>query len=279
MNNPKQKESSGNDIYTTDYSEYLPEPLKKDQKMKALAAALTQQLLGASGSMEKVLIYSKIDKLPEELVDILSYDMHVDWYDYSYPLDIKRDILKNSVKVHKTMGTKYAVEKAIGAVYPESKVEEWFQYGGRPHYFRVVLDVTRADETPDIETIKKKIALYKRLSSHLEEIVLIDNQTAQVQVVYENTIGFETEYQGKGNYYPLLLGGGWKLDGSFKLNGLKKGSRKDFYEVEMKASCDVTAEIEVKGEVTVEKNLWFLNGKYKLNGEKRLNAEISKEEI
>ena len=43
-------------------------------------------------------------KLSEELIDILAYDMHVDWYDYSYPVDMKREIVKNSVKVHKKNG-------------------------------------------------------------------------------------------------------------------------------------------------------------------------------
>lgn len=81
-------------IYNADYSEYLPEALKKDPKMVALANATAATLLDTSGIIDNVLIYSRFDELPEELVDILAYDLHVDWYDYNYPLEAKRDLVK-----------------------------------------------------------------------------------------------------------------------------------------------------------------------------------------
>ena len=170
MPDQKRIRSPGNDIYSTKFSDYLPGALKKDPKIKSLAEAVTEQLLEVSDSMELVLIYSRIDELPEDLVDILAYDMHIDWYDYSYPLEAKRDMLKNSIKVHKKMGTKYAVEKALGALYPESEVEEWFQYGGQPHHFRVICDVSKNQIQASYQDIVNAVKMYKRLSSHMEEV-------------------------------------------------------------------------------------------------------------
>lgn len=160
-----------NDIYSTDFSEFLPGALRHDPKMIALARTLTDQLLTVSGNMDNVLIYSRFEELPEDLVDILAYDMHVDWYDYSYPLQVKRDMVKNSVKVHKKMGTKYAMETALGSIWPKSEVEEWFNYGGEPHHFRVVCDVTEDRITASFAQLVKAIRMYKRLSSHLDGIV------------------------------------------------------------------------------------------------------------
>ena len=77
-------------IYAADFTKYLPEALKKDPKMVSLAQAATKELLEASGLIDNVLIYSNFDELPEELIDILSYDLHVDWYDYTYPLKAKK---------------------------------------------------------------------------------------------------------------------------------------------------------------------------------------------
>ena len=111
MPNPKGIRNAGRDMYTVNFADYLPGALKQDPKIKAIAEAVTKEALTVSGEIENVLIYSRIDELPEALIDILAYDMHVDWYDYSFPLKVKRDILKSSVKVHKKMGTKYAVEK------------------------------------------------------------------------------------------------------------------------------------------------------------------------
>lgn len=168
--------SPGRDIYSTDFADYLPETLKRDAKMRALAAAVTEQMLGTSAEIEKVLIYSRIDELPEELIDILAFDMHVDWYDYSYPLEIKRNILKSSVKVHKKMGTKYAVEKALKAFYPESRVEEWFEYGGRPYTFRIKITISSLGMTESMAIqLIKKMWFYKNLRSHCERITFVLN--------------------------------------------------------------------------------------------------------
>lgn len=159
-----------NTIYNADYSDCLPEALKKDPKMVALANATAAALLDTSGIMDTVLIYSRFDELPEELVDILAYDMHVDWYDYNYPLEAKRDLVKNSVKVHKKMGTKYAIETALGSLFPESEVEEWFQYEGEPGHFHIILDVTNQKITADYAAIIRAVKMYKRLSAHMDEL-------------------------------------------------------------------------------------------------------------
>lgn len=159
-----------NTIYDADFAQYLPEALKKDPKMVALAKTAAAGLLEASGLVDNVLIYSRFDELPEELVDILAYDLHVDWYDFTYPLEAKRDLVKNGVKVHKKMGTKYAIETALGSLFPESEVEEWFQYEGEPGHFHIVLDVTDQRITADYQAIIRAVKLYKRLSAHMDEL-------------------------------------------------------------------------------------------------------------
>ena len=171
MPSPRGIRKAGQDIFTVNFADYLPGALKQDPKIKAIAEAVTKEALTVSGEIENVLIYSRIDELPEALIDILAYDMHVDWYDYSFPLKVKRDILKSSVKVHKKMGTKYAVEKALGALYPQSEVEEWYQYEGQPHHFHIVCDVTENRVTASFQDIIKAVMMYKRLSSHLDEVV------------------------------------------------------------------------------------------------------------
>lgn len=172
-----------NNIYSTDFSDFLPGALRHDPKMIALARMLTEQLLTVSGSMDNVLIYSRFEELPEDLVDILAYDMHVDWYDYSYPLQIKQDIVKNSVRVHKRMGTKYAVENVLNSLHPQSHIEEWFEYGGAPHYFRIVINADNKEYEIDIDKIVKSINLYKRLSAHLESIILERRKKNKIFVV------------------------------------------------------------------------------------------------
>ena len=60
-------------IYNSDFSKYLPQSLQRDPKMVAFAKAATEQMLEVSGLSDDVLIYSRIDDLPEDIVDVLAY--------------------------------------------------------------------------------------------------------------------------------------------------------------------------------------------------------------
>lgn len=160
-----------NDIYHIDFTQIFPGALQHDPKMLALAKGLAAELLTVSGHLEDVLIYSRFDQLPEELVDILAYDMHVDWYDYEDPLAVKRQTVKDSVKVHKHLGTKYAVETAIQAFFPGAAVQEWFDYEGEPHHFRITIPLPGGITPEVLEDLKRRIWHVKRLSSWLDTII------------------------------------------------------------------------------------------------------------
>ena len=199
-----------NDIYSIDFTQIFPTALQHDPKMIALAKGFAAEALKVSGHLNDVLIYSRFDELPEALVDILAYDMHVDWYDYDMPLKVKREVVKNSVRVHKRMGTKYAVETALGSVWPESEVEEWFEYGGEPHHFRIVCDVTESYITVSFKRLVQAVYMYKRLSSHLESVVYQARITCIIQThtdyfVYHNPL---TDTLRAGTHpYRIMIGG------------------------------------------------------------------------
>ena len=84
-----------NNIYDFDFSRFLPGALTHDPKMVTLAKMLAAELLTTSGQLDNVLIYSRFDELPEELVDVLAYDMHVDWYDYTKRLNFLIEFRKH----------------------------------------------------------------------------------------------------------------------------------------------------------------------------------------
>jgi len=172
-----------NDILTIDLTRALPQRLKQDKTMLALANVIAAELQKNAVDSRLATIYARIDELDECILDILAYDLHVDWYNYYDPVSAKRAVIKSSVKVHKRLGTKYAVETALGALHPGTYIEEWFQYGGDPHYFRIVLDVTNSRVAASHSQIIKEINFYKRLTSKLES--LIYQATVMVEVKAE----------------------------------------------------------------------------------------------
>lgn len=152
----------------------LPEVLRNDESMAALAASVAQVLARRPEEIQRLAIYPRIDELPEELLDILAYDFKVDWWDADYTLEEKRRTLKDSWRVHRMLGTKAAVELAISAIFPEVRVSEWFEYGGDPYHFRLSIDVSKEDTDSDrYQRVLERVNFYKNLRSHLDEIVYI----------------------------------------------------------------------------------------------------------
>lgn len=152
-----------------------PIALQKDPSAIALGDTAAMALAQRPEEIGRIAIYSLIDNLPENLLDILAYDFKVDWYDYEYPINAKRALIKGNVLAHKRQGTVYATRSVLDSLYPKSAMEEWFTYGGDPGCFRLNVNVSDSANTGAVEVystaeILRRIATVKRLSAHLEGV-------------------------------------------------------------------------------------------------------------
>ena len=93
----------------------LPHVLRQDPNMLALADSIATVLSFQWDEIDLLRIYQRIDELDEDLLDILAYDFKVDWWDYNYSLDVKRQTLKDNWRVHRMLGTRAALELALSA--------------------------------------------------------------------------------------------------------------------------------------------------------------------
>lgn len=170
----------------------LPEVFRNDKRMVALASSIADVLAARPEEIRQLMIYSRIDDLSEELLDILAYDFKVDWWDGDYTLEEKRKTLKDSWRVHRMLGTKAAVETAISAIYPETQVREWFEYGGEPYHFRLLIDSTFEGIDPNKhQRVLNRVEYYKNLRSVLDEIEYYDAGGTAVQYVGASYLGCE----------------------------------------------------------------------------------------
>lgn len=115
----------------------LPEVLRADPVALALATAIAAEIEEAVCKTSLASIYARIDELDEPLLDILAKDFKVDWWRADAPIEEKRYTLKTSWYIHKHLGTKAAVETAIRDFIGSGVVEEWYEYGGKPHHYRI----------------------------------------------------------------------------------------------------------------------------------------------
>lgn len=185
---------NNSDIYSVDFTRSLPPTLKDDPEINALGRAIAEQLQITAQNIRRNIIYARIDELDEQTLDILAYDLHVDWYDHSYPIEVKRQTIKDSVKIHRRLGTKYAVETALGAVFPGTRVEEWFEYDGDPYTFRVIINATENGVTAEQQAaVLERVIFYKNLRSHLEAVRFKVEKKTAVHVVGYHSIGTRLE--------------------------------------------------------------------------------------
>ena len=150
----------------------LPKALRDDEQIYALATVAAEHLVARQEEIDTIRIYAQIDTLPEELLDILAYDFKVDWWDHRYTLEQKRQTLKDSFLVHRRLGTKYAVETALSAIYPNSTIQEWFEYGGEPYTFRLLVNTSGQKIWPELHARAIELVnYYKNLRSHLRGVI------------------------------------------------------------------------------------------------------------
>ncbi|WP_276690120.1 phage tail protein I [Acidaminococcus massiliensis] len=153
----------------TEIYSILPYSIRNDQKVKDLCSTLDKVLMPLAEEAKMALVYSRIDVLPEDIIDLLAWQLHVDTYDTAAEISIKREQVRQSISLHKKRGTPYAVRSAIEIVFSKSVLQEWFLYEGRPYYFKVLLEV--APKTKEIYTeLLRTISAAQNVRSWLEKI-------------------------------------------------------------------------------------------------------------
>lgn len=151
----------------------LPKTLAEQPWVQALAEASRKMRRRVIAYADRTRLFCDIDEASEEALDALAVELQTPLYKSDYPLTVKRQIVKNSMLYYIRSGTRGAVEELLADIYQGAEVEEWFEYGGKPNYFRVAIDISRTT-VPVAEMAPAELEswLYsvKRASSALESL-------------------------------------------------------------------------------------------------------------
>ena len=115
-----------------------------------------------------------IDEVPSDALPHLAEQYHITgnegWIQALNDTE-KRNLIKTSIKMHRYKGTKYALEEIFKTLNIVGNVDEWFNYGGKPYYFKVILNILNRQITAETEkTLRALIDEYKNERSWLESI-------------------------------------------------------------------------------------------------------------
>lgn len=201
-------------------SEFLEDEIKEDFTSENIKTALSkpQKVTGVSGNLAPIndinlkifdeiceerfgnlnldaVLVSIIDNVPSDALPHLAEQYHItgnEGWLQALSESEKRNLIKSAIKMHRYKGTKYAIEEIFNTLNIVGNVKEWFNYGGKPYYFKVILQIFNRSINEETETkLRALIDEYKNERSWLEQIEFFLSSLGK-EYLYSATIQKET---------------------------------------------------------------------------------------
>lgn len=280
------------DIYNSKLLELLPPNLQQDPDMIAASKSIDRSFLEVVNEVKNCILLPNIDNLDSDLVDLLAWQQHVDFYDTSFDLETRRELVKNSIPWHRRKGTPSVVEELVSTFFKNSKVEEWFEYGGDPYFFRILLNYNLDDELKT-NTIQKK---WTTKNFYLDGSWLLDGSHALNGCEVYEEIQPESSSNNPLEQNNLMDGLELVKNKRSWLDEILLYLSGSFNETEIFANTAVTNKIfipenndvsilsnncfslneteDITGKIVIDK-LWILDGTNNLDGAKLLDGAIT----
>jgi phage tail P2-like protein len=149
----------------------IPQVIKEEIWVKAISEAMHGETKAFLERVTQTQIFTAIDMLPENILDAIAAEMRLGNYRDSDGVEIKRQNIKERFLFLAHAGTVFATRKIAEIYFGNAQIREWFDYGGEPHHYKVVVN----DKSPPWQTIEKYLEIardYKRLSQVMEMILI-----------------------------------------------------------------------------------------------------------
>lgn len=116
----------------------LPPSIGDDGQVAAGAEAVDPQHAQVSEAIGEALIYSRLRELPKHIVDLLAWQLHVDFYEpQGLSLTARRNLVAGSIPWHRKKGTPWAVKKLLADLGFQVEYLDWWEFGGDPYLARL----------------------------------------------------------------------------------------------------------------------------------------------
>lgn len=133
----------GMKLQTADIMRLLPYFMREDDANNALASGVNPLIHALYDGAVRLQTWDKLEVLTEPELDKLALELNIAWYNDTADRETKIQLIKDSDLVYSRLGTKWAVERVVNTYFGSGEVEEWFEYGGKPYFFRI--KTTNAD--------------------------------------------------------------------------------------------------------------------------------------
>ncbi len=137
---------------------------------------------------------------PAAFLPFLAWGLHVDFWRDELDSQAKRNLIAGSFEWHRLEGTFGAIRRICTAVFGETRVLPWYEYGGEPYGFRVTTE-GRMGTIEDWEALRKAIWFAQALRDWLDGIEIHRNLRLDL---YHGTATFRSGLHEIRPEYPEL---------------------------------------------------------------------------
>ena len=159
-----------NDVKDIPLEKTIPDSIRRDETVRNICAAIRGEMEAVSRCTGYCLLLPRIDEMSESLIDELAWQYHVDFYDQSLPISQKREMVKLALENHRKKGTAAVIQNIVAIIMKEGYVEEWYEYGGEPYHFRVILIAGPMTDTETLDKLMRAINEAKNVRSWLDYV-------------------------------------------------------------------------------------------------------------
>lgn len=151
----------------------LSDGIRRDANVLACADAIDPELQAVARAADTSAIFANIDRLTSAQLDHIAYGFDSAVWRDSWPVTLKRSMLRKIIKEKRLRGTVSAVRDALSAVQSYAKIVEWWQMTpkGTPHTFKIYVTQTDVGGVVTADMQNDIIALIddaKPLRSHYD---------------------------------------------------------------------------------------------------------------
>lgn len=174
--------------------------MQRDLTTQGMCKGTQAELRKSAASAYNILMYQTINTLEDtefgnSLLDELAWQFHVDYYDATANFNVKRNLVKRSIQVHRKKGTPQAVIDLLDTAFPSGTttvLTEWWEYNGEPYHFKIT---TSSLAGVQMEAFLKALNSVKNARSYLDGVYLFKDILfgAISRIRYDRTIEYKID--------------------------------------------------------------------------------------
>lgn len=143
----------------------------------AMGIAIDRQMDKLMKFFRKMIVWADIGSVDEKYYGYLAASIRALYYSPEHDKQVRLGVLQEALKTYMYAGSMEADGLLIGKLFPGAVFVPWFEYGGEPYHFKIVVPT---DPTED--TLNRFVGILSRVKAKRSIIDRIETTTYHIKL-------------------------------------------------------------------------------------------------